>query len=224
MGGDQVLIFQHLQDTTDGFAGTADNLTDLLPGDLDLHAVRVGHGVRLLGQVEQGLRDTAGYVEEPQVADFLRGHLQASRHLRGQPHQNIRVDLNQLAEFFIGNLSDFAGGFRPDPRTAFLTIFEQTKFADKIALIQIRKNHFLAFFILDQHGNRAFHDVVKRLCFFTLMNQSALRWVLVNVAMRKEPFESRVCLRFAENHSLLSSVVIHCANHRAQSSLYGVIT
>ncbi|CDJ79032.1 Hypothetical protein SMB2099_4418 [Serratia marcescens SMB2099] len=39
------------------------------------------------------------------------------------------------------------------------------------------------------------------------------------MAMRQEPFESRVCLRFAENHSLLSSVVIAALCHRGQSSL-----
>ena len=40
-----------------------------------------------------------------------------------------------------------------------------------------------------------------------LVNKRALGWVLMNVAMRQEPFESRVCLRFAKHHARLSSVI-----------------
>ncbi|CSB85212.1 Uncharacterised protein [Vibrio cholerae] len=62
MGRDQVLLFQHLQDAANGFARTANNLTDLLASDLDLHAVRVSHRIWLTRKVQQSLSDTARYV------------------------------------------------------------------------------------------------------------------------------------------------------------------
>src|SRR5699024_12838470 len=79
--------------------------------------------------------------------------------------------------------------------------------ANKITLIQIGEDHFFTLFVFDQHCHRAFNDVVQRFRFFTLVNKRALGWVLMNVAMRQEPFESRVCLRFAKHHARLSSVI-----------------
>ncbi len=70
--GDQILIFQHLQNTTNGLTGTANDLADFLAGDFNLHAVRVGHRVRLFRQIQQSLRDTTGNVEEGKVANFFQ--------------------------------------------------------------------------------------------------------------------------------------------------------
>ena len=50
--------------------GATDDLADLLAGDLDLHAIRVGHGIRLFGQVEQGLGNAAGHVQEGGLPTF----------------------------------------------------------------------------------------------------------------------------------------------------------
>lgn len=88
-----------------------------------------------------------------------------------------------------------------------LALFKQAQFANKITLIQIGEDHFFTLFVFDQHCHRAFNDVVQRFRFFTLVNKRALGWVLMNVAMRQEPFESRVCLRFAKHHARLSSVI-----------------
>ncbi len=69
--GDQVLIFQHLQNASHGFTRTADNLTDFLTGNFDLHTVRVSHSVWLFCQIQQSLCNAARHVEERQVAHFL---------------------------------------------------------------------------------------------------------------------------------------------------------
>src|SRR3990167_6811155 len=60
---DQALFFQGLEHAADHLAGTADDATDLLAGDLDLHAIGVGHGVRLLAQIQQG----AGHTDRKSV-------------------------------------------------------------------------------------------------------------------------------------------------------------
>ena len=179
----------------------------------------MGHGIRLFRQVQQGLRDAARNVQEGEVTHFLRGYLQAVCHLGRQAHQDVRVYLNQLAEFLVGNFSHFTGGLRPNPGATLLTFFKQSKLADEIPLVKVGQDHLFTFFILNQHRDGAFDDVVKRFGFFTLVNQRTFGWIFVDMAMRQEPFESRVCLRFAENHSLLSSVVIAALCHRGQSSL-----
>src|SRR5574344_853131 len=193
VGGDQVLIFEHLQDATHGFAGAADDLANLLTGDLDLHAIRVSHGIRLVGQIQQGLSDPTGHVEEGQVADVLTGGLQTTSHLGGEAHQNFRIDLDQLTEFLVGNLGDFARALGADPSGTgrVLALFKQPQLTDEITLVQVGKDHLLALFILDQHGHRPLDDEVEGLSLFTGVDQGALGWVLVNVAMRQEPFLCR---------------------------------
>lgn len=70
MRGDQVLIFQHFQNTTNGFAGAADDLADFLTSDFDLHPIRVRHGIGLFRQIQQRLSDTPGDVKEGEVTYF----------------------------------------------------------------------------------------------------------------------------------------------------------
>lgn len=98
-------------------------------------------------------------------------------------------------------------------------LFKQAQFANKITLIQIGEDHFFTLFVFDQHCHRAFNDVVQRFRFFTLVNKRALGWVLMNVAMRQEPFESRVCLRFAKHHARLSSVISFLQSQKTPLSL-----
>lgn len=64
------MIFQHLQNTTNGFTGAANDLANFLTSDLDLHTIWMSHGIWLFGQIQQGLSDTTGYVQECKVADF----------------------------------------------------------------------------------------------------------------------------------------------------------
>ncbi len=208
MGGDELLLFQHLEDAADGFAGAADDLSDLLTGDLDLHAIRVGHGIRLFGQVEQGLGDPAGHIQEGEVADFLAGMLQTLGHLAGEAHQDIRVDLDQLAELLVGDLCDFAGalGTNPGGTLRILVLLEHPHLAQEVALVQVGEDHLFALIVLDQDGHSALDDVVEGFRFFTRVDQGALGGILMNVAVRQEPFQGGIALRFANNHEN-SSVV-----------------
>ena len=75
------LLFQHLEDAGRRFSREQPTIWPIsLAGDLDLHAIRVGHGIRLFGQVQQGLGNAAGHVQEGEVADLLAGVLQALGH------------------------------------------------------------------------------------------------------------------------------------------------
>ena len=62
--GSETLFLENFQHTARHFARAADEPAQLLAADLDLHAVRVSHGVRLLAQIEQGAGYPAGDVEE----------------------------------------------------------------------------------------------------------------------------------------------------------------
>ena len=119
------MIFQHFQDAANGFARASDNLTDFLAGNFNLHTVRVGHRIRLFCQVQQRLGDTTSHVEESEVAHFFRRNLQTARHLRRETHQDIRVNLDQLTEFFVGDFGHFTCGFRTYPGATLLTFFKQ---------------------------------------------------------------------------------------------------
>ena len=100
-------------------------LSYLNQGDFNLHAVRVGHRIRLFRQIQQSLRDTTGNVEEGKVAHFFRRDLQTASHLRRQAHQDIRVNLNELTEFFVGDFGHFTCGFRTYPSATLLAFFKQ---------------------------------------------------------------------------------------------------
>ena len=67
---DQALFFQRLQYTSHHLARATDDPADLLARNLDLHAIRMGHRVGLLAEVEQRACDAAGDVEEGEVADL----------------------------------------------------------------------------------------------------------------------------------------------------------
>src|SRR5471030_487103 len=67
---DHALLFQLLEHATDHLARTANDTTHFLTRDADLRAVRVGHRIRLLAQVEQGARDAVGDIHERHPADL----------------------------------------------------------------------------------------------------------------------------------------------------------
>ena len=119
------MIFQHFQDAANGLAGAADDLADFLTGNFNLHTVRMGHRIRLFSQVQQRLSDTTGNVKEGEVAHFLRRDLQTTSHLRRETHQDVRVNLDQLTEFFVGDFGHFTCGFRTYPSATLLAFFKQ---------------------------------------------------------------------------------------------------
>ncbi len=67
---DQVLIFQHFQNTTNGFAGAADDLADFLTGDFDLHPIRVQSWHRAVSPDSAAFRAMPGDVKEGEVTYF----------------------------------------------------------------------------------------------------------------------------------------------------------
>lgn len=60
------------------------------------------------------------------------GDLQAARHLGGQTHQDVRVHLDQLAEFLVGNFEPTSERFSREPGAALTAFFEQSELADEI--------------------------------------------------------------------------------------------
>lgn len=49
---DKLLFFKYFQYTASHFSGTANDFTQVLTGDLNLHVVRMGHGIGLFGQFQ----------------------------------------------------------------------------------------------------------------------------------------------------------------------------
>ena len=96
-----ILFFQHFQNTSYSFAGTTDNLTDFLPGDFDLHSIRMSHGVGLVGKVDKSTGNAPLNVKKCQISDLAAGGGQASGHLGAESHQDFRIDLNELLEFLV---------------------------------------------------------------------------------------------------------------------------
>ena len=69
-GRHQALFLEHLEDASRHFARAADQAAQLLPRHLDLHAVRVSHGVRLVAEIHDGVRNAARDVDKSEVAEF----------------------------------------------------------------------------------------------------------------------------------------------------------
>jgi len=97
----QPLLLQVLENTTGHLPRTSDDASDLLARDAYLHAVRMGHGVRLLAQLQQGTCHPSGYVEEGKVAHFAAGVKQTLCELGAHGVQDLfgvglQVGLEQL--------------------------------------------------------------------------------------------------------------------------------
>ena len=69
----EALFFENLKTSSGHFPRTAHEAAELLPANLDLHAVRMRHRVRLLTQIEQRTRDTPRHVGERKVTDLSGG-------------------------------------------------------------------------------------------------------------------------------------------------------
>src|SRR3546814_20835617 len=108
-------LFRSLDHPTDLLAGATDDTADFLAGDLDLHAVRMSHGVGLLAQVEQGARDTAGNVKEGQVADLAGGVAQPLGHLTAEGVEDVRILLGPLAKLPIAQFGTSSLRLCADP-------------------------------------------------------------------------------------------------------------
>ena len=106
----QPLLFQVFQYPADHFPGAADDAADFLAGDLDLHAIRVGHGVGLFAQVQQGAGHAASHIQEGQIPYLAGSGAQAAGDLGGDGEQDVGVFPGQLLEFAVADFGDFTFG------------------------------------------------------------------------------------------------------------------
>lgn len=188
----QVAFFQILEHATDHFTRAADDSTDLLAGHFDLHAVRVGHRVRLLAQFQQATGDATGYIEERQVTDLARGVAQTLCDLSAEDVKNVWILLGQLAEFRVADFRDLAFDLGSDPSAACLFqagLFEQAQLPEKVPGVQVGDDHFTTVAILDQDRDRAFDN--EEQCFRAIArtNNVALGRIATALAMHQQLFE-----------------------------------
>ena len=185
----QALFLQGLEHAADHLAGAADDAADFLTGDLDLHAVRMRHGVRLLAQVQQGAGHAAGNVEESQVAHLARGIAQAIGHLAAQGVENLRVLLGQFTELGVAQFRHLALGLGADPGAAFLLgafLLEQAHLAEEVAGVEVGDDHLAAVVILDEDGDRAFDDEEQGFATIPCIDDGAFGRVAAAVTMREQ--------------------------------------
>jgi hypothetical protein len=149
----------------------------------------VGHGIRLLAQVEQAAGHAAGDVEEGQVADLARGVAQALGHLAAQGVENLRVLAGQFAEFVVADLGHFALGLGAHPGAALLLAagrFEQPQLAEEVATVEVGDDHLVAFVVFDQDGDRALDDERQRFGTVTGADDVAFGGVAAALAVNQQ--------------------------------------
>ncbi len=178
-----------LENATDHFTRTTDNPPNLLAGHLDLHAVRVGHGIGLLAQFQQATCDTSGDVEKCEIADLAGGIAQALCDLSAQDVKNVRVLQGQFSEFGVADFCNFTFNLGPYPGTALLLLarlLEQPQLTKKISGIEVGDDHFPAVVILYQDSDRALDDEKQRLGTISRTNDVVFGWIAAALAMHQE--------------------------------------
>ena len=146
----------------------------------------MGHGVRLLAQVQQGAGDASGDVEEGQVAHLAGGLAQAVGHLAAEGVEDLRVLLRQFAELRIADLGDFAFHLGANPGAAFLFaafLFEQSQLAEEITAVEVADDHFAAVVVLDEDGDRTLDDEEQRFAAIAGIDDGALCGVAAAVTV-----------------------------------------
>ena len=108
-GAQQALLLEHLEHAAGHFARAADQARELLAAHLDLHAFRVSHGVGLVAQVHDRVRDAPGDIDEGEVAELAVGAIQACGELRGQLEHQPRALGGDLPEARVGHFRQLAG-------------------------------------------------------------------------------------------------------------------
>src|SRR5690554_966437 len=182
----QTLVFQRFQNAAHHFPGTTNDTADLLAGDLDLHAIRMRHGVWLLAQIEQGARHPAGHVQERQVTNLTGGLAQAGRHLLANEIQHPGVLLGDFTELGVTDLRHFTLGLGFDPGAAGIHVVKQAHFAEKVSGVQVGHDHLAAIIVFNDDGDGTFDDVKQGVAFVTGINNGAFGGVTPTVALGKE--------------------------------------
>lgn len=68
---DKTLLFQILENPSGHFPRTVNNPSQLLAGNLDLHTIRMGHGIGFFAQLQQCAGDTTGHIQEAKIGYLL---------------------------------------------------------------------------------------------------------------------------------------------------------
>src|SRR5690606_10396293 len=189
---DQTLLFQGLEYPADHLARAADDTTYFLAGDLDLHAVRVGHGIGLLAQLQQGARDPAGDIQEGEIADLAGSAAQAVSHLPAYHIEQLGIAGGDLTEFGVGQLGEFAFGLGLDPGAAVLLgllFVKQAHFAEEIARVEVGDDHIAALVVLDRDGDRALDDIEQAIGNVSCMNDGTARAKAPTITMSQKHIE-----------------------------------
>src|SRR5574337_125151 len=195
---DHALLFQLLEHATDHFARAADDPAHFLTRDADLGAVRMGHRIGFLTQVEQGARDAVGDVHEGHAADLARGAQQTVGQLRADREQDLRAFLaqrafHQLEQALVADLGHFARSARAHHRLALGLLHEQAHFADELAATDVGEDQLAPLFVLGADRQRAFDHVIKRVGRVAWADDRGLAGVAAAMALAQEAFHrSRV--------------------------------
>ena len=138
-------------------AGADAQLLKILP----VAAFGMRHGVGLATQVHDGVRHTAGDVDEREIPELAVGAIESRRELRGELEHEAGAFGRDLAEARIGHFRELAVVARAHPGAAQWLFVEQAHLAEELTLVEVGKHHFVAFLVLDHHFNRAADDVVE---------------------------------------------------------------
>src|SRR5690606_29151647 len=157
---------QLLQHAAGHLARTADQACQLLARDAQLGALRVGHGIRLAGQVVQGAHDAVGHVQEGEAAGLAAGGQQSPRQLHADRVQQARRVGRQRAEHqllqaLVADFGELAGRARAQDDLAAVGLDEQPHLADELARAVVAQHQLATVFFLGDDADRAVDDVIE---------------------------------------------------------------
>src|SRR5438105_4682851 len=190
-GAQQPLLLEDLEHTPRHLARATDQARELLPAHLDLHAFRVGHGVRLAAQVHDRVGYAPGDVDEGEIAQLAVGAVEARRELRGELEHEPGALGGDLAETRISHLGELALIARADPGAARRLLVEQAHLAEELPEVEVGQHQLVAFLVLDHHFHRAADDVVEHVGQVAGVYDHGLGRHRADAAIAQEPVDRR---------------------------------
>src|SRR5690606_36931444 len=124
------------------------DLPEFLPGDLDLHAIGMGHRIRFLAQGNQRSGNTASNIIKGQITHLARGVAQAVSHLLADGKQDFWMFEYVFIELFVTDFCYFAVVTCPAAGAARFLGVEKTHLTKKVTRVEIGHNDFSAIQII----------------------------------------------------------------------------